>query len=71
VLVSTIDGLIEKCRRHGVVPGIQTRGLAMSKMWTERGMRFVGTGAEHSLLLEKAKEVVTQLKAVQAVPAAR
>jgi 2-keto-3-deoxy-L-rhamnonate aldolase RhmA len=70
LLIAAIDGLIEQCRRHRVVPGIQTRGLAMSKMWTERGMRFVGTSAEHALLLEKAKEVVTQLKAVHAAPAA-
>jgi len=66
LLISTVDQLIEKCNRHGVVPGIQTRSLAMSKMWTERGMRFVGTAAEHVLLLEKAKETVAQLRAVHA-----
>ncbi len=65
-LLSTVDGLIEKCNRHGVVPGIQTRGLAMAKMWAERGMRFVGAAAEHVLLLEKAKETVAQLQSVRA-----
>jgi hypothetical protein len=34
----------------------------MSKFWAERGMRFIGTAAEHVLLLEKAKETVTQLR---------
>jgi 2-dehydro-3-deoxyglucarate aldolase/4-hydroxy-2-oxoheptanedioate aldolase len=63
-MVSTIDALIEKCNRHGVVPGIQTRGLAMSKFWAERGMRFIGTAAEHALLLEKAKETVAALRTV-------
>ena len=63
LMLSTIDKLIEKCNRHGVVPGIQTRGVAMSKLWAERGMRFVGAAAEHVLLLEKAKETVTQLRA--------
>jgi 2-dehydro-3-deoxyglucarate aldolase/4-hydroxy-2-oxoheptanedioate aldolase len=63
-VVSTIDALIEKCNRHGVVPGIQTRGLAMSKFWAGRGMRFIGTAAEHALLLEKARETVTALKTV-------
>jgi 2-keto-3-deoxy-L-rhamnonate aldolase RhmA len=64
LLVSTVETLIEKCNRHGVVPGIQTRGLAMSKFWAERGMRFIGTAAEHALLLEKSKETVAQLRAV-------
>jgi 4-hydroxy-2-oxoheptanedioate aldolase len=63
LLISTVDKLIEKCNRHGVVPGIQTRGLAMAKMWAERGMRFVGAAAEHVLLLERAKETVSQLRA--------
>ena len=71
LLISTVDRLIEKCNQHGVVPGIQTRGLAMAKMWAERGMRFVGAGAEHGLLLEKAKETVSQLRATQAMPTAR
>jgi len=61
LLVSTVDRLIEQCNQHGVVPGIQTRSVAMSKFWAERGMRFVGAGAEHGLLLEKAKEAVSQL----------
>jgi 2-keto-3-deoxy-L-rhamnonate aldolase RhmA len=69
LLVSTVDGLIEKCKRHGVVPGIQTRSLAMSKFWIERGMRFIGTAAEHALLLEKAKETVGALRAVSAASA--
>jgi 2-keto-3-deoxy-L-rhamnonate aldolase RhmA len=69
LLISTVDKLIERCNRHGVVPGIQTRGVAMAKMWAERGMRFVGAAAEHVLLLEKSKETVSQLRA--AVAAAR
>ena len=56
---------IEKCVQHHVVPGIQTRSTAMAKFWTERGMRFVGAGAEHGLLLEKAKETVAALQAAK------
>jgi 2-dehydro-3-deoxyglucarate aldolase/4-hydroxy-2-oxoheptanedioate aldolase len=63
LLISTVERLIEKCNRHGVVPGIQTRSVAMSKAWVERGMRFVGAGAEHGLLLEKAREAVSALRA--------
>jgi 2-dehydro-3-deoxyglucarate aldolase/4-hydroxy-2-oxoheptanedioate aldolase len=56
LLIQTVDKVIERCNAHGVVPGIQTRGVAMAKMWVERGMRFVGVAAEHVFLLEKCKE---------------
>jgi hypothetical protein len=42
----------------------------MAKMWADRGMRFVGAAAEHTLLLEKAREVVGTLHKVTQVPAA-
>jgi len=71
LMLSTIDGLIESCRKHGVVPGIQTRGVAMAKTWAERGMRFVGAAAEHALLLEKAREAVATLRAAKQAPPAR
>ena len=66
LLVSTVDRLIEKCVKHNVVPGIQTRTTAMAKFWAERGMRFVGASAEHGLLMEKAKETVAALHASKA-----
>ena len=62
LLVDSIARVIEKCNRYGVVPGIQTRGFAMAKAWAARGMRFVGVAAEHVLLLEKARETVSQLR---------
>ena len=69
LLVSTVEKLIRQCNDHGVVPGIQTRSTAMAKAWIERGMRFVGAGAEHGLLLEKAKETVGNLRVAKAQPA--
>ena len=66
LLISTVERLIEKCNHHGVVPGIQTRSTAMAKAWVERGMRFVGAGAEHALLLDKARETVGQLRTARA-----
>jgi 2-keto-3-deoxy-L-rhamnonate aldolase RhmA len=57
--------VIERCNAHGVVPGIQTRGIAMAKMWAERGMRFVGVAAEHVFLLEKCKEALATLRAAK------
>jgi hypothetical protein len=38
------------------------RTVASAKTWIGRGMRFVGAGGEHGLLLEKAKEAVAQLR---------
>jgi 2-keto-3-deoxy-L-rhamnonate aldolase RhmA len=46
-----------------VVPGIQTRNVAMARQWVERGMRFVGVAADYVLLMEKARETVAQLRA--------
>jgi 2-dehydro-3-deoxyglucarate aldolase/4-hydroxy-2-oxoheptanedioate aldolase len=63
LLIATVERLIGQCVAHGVVPGIQTRSVAMSKAWAGRGMRFVGTSGEHGLLLEKARETVAALRA--------
>jgi 2-dehydro-3-deoxyglucarate aldolase/4-hydroxy-2-oxoheptanedioate aldolase len=65
LLIETVDRLIEKCKQHGVVPGMQLRSVALSKFWADRGMRFVGTSAEHAMLLEKSKETVQQLRAAR------
>jgi 2-keto-3-deoxy-L-rhamnonate aldolase RhmA len=62
-MIETISKVIAKCNQHGVVPGIQTRSVAMARQWVERGMRFVGVAAEYVLLLEKARETVAQLRA--------
>jgi 2-dehydro-3-deoxyglucarate aldolase/4-hydroxy-2-oxoheptanedioate aldolase len=67
LLVSTVERLIEKCVRHNVVPGIQVRSTAMAAAWAGRGMRFVGAGAEHGLLLDKARETVAALQAAKTV----
>src|SRR4051794_37336664 len=61
-LLETVDRMIEKCNAHRVVPGIQTRSIAMAKQWTERGMRFVGVAAEHVFLLEKCREAIAALR---------
>jgi len=63
-LVQAVQRLIESCGRHGVVPGIQCRTSALAQPWLERGMRFVGIGSEHSLLLEKARETVAFMRSM-------
>ena len=61
-VIETIDSMIEKCNKHGVVPGIQTRSVAMAKQWAERGMKFIGVAAEHVFLLEKCREAMGALR---------
>jgi 2-dehydro-3-deoxyglucarate aldolase/4-hydroxy-2-oxoheptanedioate aldolase len=68
-MIDTVNKVIESCNRHGVVPGIQTRSVAMAKAWADRGMRFVGVAAEHVLLLEKCKEALAVLRAPVATSA--
>jgi 2-dehydro-3-deoxyglucarate aldolase/4-hydroxy-2-oxoheptanedioate aldolase len=63
-----IDRLIAAARQRQVAPGIQCRLAAQGKMWTGRGMRFVGVGSEHSLLLEKARELAAELKMAAGSP---
>ena len=67
LLIQTISKVIEACNRHGVVPGIQTRSVAMAREWVERGMRFVGVAAEYVLLMEKCREVMGALRVGQGV----
>ena len=61
--LATIDKVIQQCNDHGVVPGIQTRSVAMAKQWADRGMRFIGVAAEHVFLMEKCKEAIAALSA--------
>lgn len=63
LMIEAIDGLIVQANRHGVVPGIQTRTMEQARFWAQRGMRFVGAGGEHGLLLTKAQETVKALHA--------
>ncbi|MCS7315847.1 MAG: aldolase/citrate lyase family protein [Bryobacterales bacterium] len=60
-LVEAIRRFIRQCERAGVAPGIHCRDPEQARFWVEQGMRFVGAGGEHRLLLERAREVVTQL----------
>jgi 2-dehydro-3-deoxyglucarate aldolase/4-hydroxy-2-oxoheptanedioate aldolase len=68
-MIEAVAKVIAACNRHGVVPGIQTRGVAMAKSWADRGMRFIGVAAEHVLLLEKCKEALAALRTPKATTA--
>ncbi len=56
-----IERVRQSAEKHGVVPGIQTRPLELARQWKERGMRFVGCGAETGMLMQGAKAIVKAL----------
>jgi len=60
-MVEAMEKIRDSCNRHGVAPGTQTRPLALAKFWKERGMRFLGTGSETSMLFERASQLVAEL----------
>jgi 2-dehydro-3-deoxyglucarate aldolase/4-hydroxy-2-oxoheptanedioate aldolase len=61
-LVRAVERFIGQCQRHGVAPGIHCRDLAQALEWARRGMRLVGAGGEHTLLLERARQVAAALR---------
>jgi 2-keto-3-deoxy-L-rhamnonate aldolase RhmA len=62
LFVETIDKLRDTCLAKGIVPGIQCRGVALSKFCRDRGFRFLGTSNEWAMMLEKGKEIVGALR---------
>ncbi len=62
VVVEAVSKLILACEERGVAPGIQCRSLEQALRWMERGMRLVGVGSEHGLLMEKSRETVTAMR---------
>ncbi|MBI2688052.1 MAG: aldolase [Acidobacteria bacterium] len=60
--IDAIDKIRDTCNAKDIAPGIQCRGVALSKFCRDRGFRFLGTSNEWNLLLEKAKETVAALR---------
>ena len=60
-LIETIERIIECCKRHGVVPGIQNRDVAVARFWRERGMLFLGCSNEVAMLYDRGREITSAL----------
>ena len=60
-MVEAMEKVRNSCVKHGVAPGAQTRTLELAKFWKERGMRFLGCGAETGMLMQGAKAIVQGL----------
>ena len=65
-LIRAIEGFVVKCNHYGVIPGIHCRNAALALPWVGRGMRFIGAGSEQGMLIERARQVTTELRS--AVP---
>jgi 2-dehydro-3-deoxyglucarate aldolase/4-hydroxy-2-oxoheptanedioate aldolase len=66
LMSEAISSLIAMCDRYSVIPGIHTRTAKLAGTWVANGMRFVSTGSEVALLLERATEVFSSLREIAA-----
>jgi 2-keto-3-deoxy-L-rhamnonate aldolase RhmA len=65
-VVSAIDTVVAACRKHGKWPGLGgVYGRELMKRYIGRGMRFVLTGNDISLLLAAAQEQATFARGCQ------
>ena len=62
IMVETMEAIRDTCLRRGIAPGTQTRSLPLAKFWKERGMTFLGCSNETTMLLDRATELVSNLK---------
>jgi 2-keto-3-deoxy-L-rhamnonate aldolase RhmA len=62
LMVKAMEAVRDTCLRRGIAPGTQTRNTQLAKFWKERGMTFLGCSNETTMLLDRATELVTQLK---------
>jgi len=61
-LVAAMERLVEACQRHGVIPGTQTRNVALAKFWQARGMRLLGCSNDTTMLMERARQIMGELR---------
>jgi 2-dehydro-3-deoxyglucarate aldolase/4-hydroxy-2-oxoheptanedioate aldolase len=69
-LISAVEGLVAKCKARGIAAGIHPRDAMLARRWVEMGMRFVTCSNEHGILLEGARSMVAQLRAIEPTGAA-
>jgi 2-dehydro-3-deoxyglucarate aldolase/4-hydroxy-2-oxoheptanedioate aldolase len=62
-ILDAVERFVEACDRHAVVPGIHCRNAELALPWLRRGMRFLGCGSEHGMMLDKARETMAHVRA--------
>jgi 2-dehydro-3-deoxyglucarate aldolase/4-hydroxy-2-oxoheptanedioate aldolase len=59
--VAAVEQICESCRRHGVVPGMHLRTLALATTWRDRGVLLLSCNSDVGFLFDKAAETVAAL----------
>lgn len=57
-----IGEFLKGCKCHGVVPGNFVTTVEDGQAWLRRGMRFLIYGADFMLLMERSRQVLSQLR---------
>ncbi len=57
-----IDTFLEGCGTHGVVPGNFVTSIEDGQKWVRRGMRFLIYSSDFGLLMERSRQVLSQVK---------
>lgn len=57
-MVEAVEKIRESCLKHGIAPGIHNRTIPLAQFWRDRGMKFIGCGADTGFLFERASETV-------------
>ena len=57
-----IGEFLKGCKRHGVLPGNFVTTVEDGQAWLRRGMRFLIYGADFMLLMERSRQVLSQLR---------
>ena len=60
--VELIEGVIQRCRKYGKIPGIAIGSIAQCRFWIDRGMQFVVCGSDVGILRNNYAQIVQELK---------
>ena len=58
-----IGDFLKGCKRHGVVPGNFVTTVEDGRAWLRRGMRFLIYSADFLMVMERSRQVLSQLRA--------
>jgi 2-keto-3-deoxy-L-rhamnonate aldolase RhmA len=65
LMESSIEAVIEACRRYGVSAGMIAPNMEILSHWAERGVRFLSYSSDALMLLEAASAAVRRLRGNQ------
>jgi 2-dehydro-3-deoxyglucarate aldolase/4-hydroxy-2-oxoheptanedioate aldolase len=61
LMVEAMTAVRDTCVRRGIAAGTQTRTLELASFWKERGMTFLGCSNETTMLLDRARQIASEL----------